>query len=215
MKRVREEIDYLIDRFGNRIEFQDKILRQHVDELNATAKRAEDTADEAKEIATEAKDYVTGVETRVEAAADNADQSAQDAAGSARDAAQSAQDAAGSAAEAAQSAEAAAGSASAAAQSAQSADRSDKSAQGHEETVEDLYQKIQKLAGFVSDYDEIELVKTDENGKVVTVTVYGGVKVNDIPRADYAIADESILVEVDKIPYTNVAKCDAGFLLIH
>lgn len=215
MKKVREEIDYLIDRFGNRIEFQDKVLRAHVDELNATAANAVSTAENAVEIATEAKDYVTGVEDRVEAAADNADQSAQDAAGSAREAAQSATAAAGSAQAAEASAQAAAGSASAAAQSAQSADRSDKSAEDHESNVVDLYQKIQKLAGFISDYDEIELVKTDENGKVVTVTVYGGVKVNDVPRADYAIADESILVEVDKIPYTNVAKCDAGFLLIH
>ena len=196
MVRINKEIEYLIDRFGNRIEFKDKVLRQHVDELNATAANAVSTAENAVDIATEAKDYVTGVEDRVEAAADNADQSAQDAAGSAREAKGYAQDAAGSAAQAAESAQAAAGSASAAAQSAQSADRSDQSAQDHESTVINLYNKIQTLAGFISEYDPIELVKTDENGKVVTVTVYGKVKVNDVPRADYAIADESILVEV-------------------
>ncbi len=88
MAMNREEIDYLVDRYGNRVEFQDKVLRNQITEYQEEAADLRSRyeviltkAEEAEESAQNAADSETA-----------ASNSAQAAAGSAEDAAETAQD---------------------------------------------------------------------------------------------------------------------------
>lgn len=86
MTRNREEIYYLIDRYGNRVEFQDKVLRNQITEYQEEAADLRSRyeviltkAEEAEESAQNAADSETAAGNSAQAAAESAEDAAETA----------------------------------------------------------------------------------------------------------------------------------------